>query len=713
MRGLSLLHKVLTFSLIFGALQFGISPALASTPQVNLCTAGNYVLLGNVVTNGAATRISSTYPGALVGDSNAVELAALTGSESGTITNEPNSAAHSAAMADLGMAISAFTSLIPSATVLQTTELSTDYSGSLPLGHFGPGAYTTPAALNVAAGTTITLDANNDSNAKFYFIVGAAFTVGASVTIALINGAQAENVYWVAGTFAGDMSLGATSTLVGNFLVNGTATLGGEAHINGRVLATGTVTLGASALIQGAAPNAGCPAGVYIPVLTSSFVDITLVPATVGVAYSDYVSAKTVIDGVSNIVGSGITYAILSGTLPSGLSFNTGTGYITGTLPAGTPASTITFTFTATSSGYPTATSVPINLVINAAAVVILTPQTISFPTLNAMTVGNADQQLNATATSGLAVIYTATPSGVCTIVLGKVHAVTAGTCTVTAAQPGNSIYSGATNVVQNIVINTALVLVRIIIFTDTTLADGIVGKSYSDYIQAKAFIGSTLSSTRVSYSISGTLPSGLSFRSSTGYVWGTISKSALPMLYTVYISAYATGFATQVLRVDFNVKPPVAPTRHLTPEPTPTPSVTPTVTTTPIIPSTTGNTPGTPEVGATPPAESQMLLLSTVWFASGRSVLTPSAIMTLNSFLTTIKKNGFKTVVINGYTDAVPGQDHLTLSTARANAVALYLFTHNAKVSITSNGLGLASASLTSTKSMQVSRKAEIWVSY
>ena len=79
------------------------------------------------------------------------------------------------------------------------------------------------------------------------------------------------------------------------------------------------------------------------------------------------------------------------------------------------------------------------------------TLQSITFPAVTGVTVGQPDVPLSATATSGLTVTYSAT--GACTIVGGAVHAATAGTCTVTAAQAGNDTYQPGKDATQTIIV--------------------------------------------------------------------------------------------------------------------------------------------------------------------------------------------------------------------------------------------------------------------
>ena len=80
-------------------------------------------------------------------------------------------------------------------------------------------------------------------------------------------------------------------------------------------------------------------------------------------------------------------------------------------------------------------------------------PQTITFTQPAAMKVGAADQALVYSVSSGLVLNVTATTSKVCTIVAGKLHAVGAGTCTVTVAQPGDTMYAAATSIARKVTV--------------------------------------------------------------------------------------------------------------------------------------------------------------------------------------------------------------------------------------------------------------------
>jgi hypothetical protein len=84
----------------------------------------------------------------------------------------------------------------------------------------------------------------------------------------------------------------------------------------------------------------------------------------------------------------------------------------------------------------------------------MLLDQTITFDPLANKTYGDADFSVSATASSGLAVSFTA--SGDCTVAGSTVHITGAGSCTITAHQPGNGTYNAASDVDQSFIIDQA-----------------------------------------------------------------------------------------------------------------------------------------------------------------------------------------------------------------------------------------------------------------
>src|SRR5205814_9352537 len=74
--------------------------------------------------------------------------------------------------------------------------------------------------------------------------------------------------------------------------------------------------------------------------------------------------------------------------------------------------------------------------------------QTIKFGSLANKPFSDPDFTVSATASSALAVSFT--PSGNCTMTGNSVHLTGAGSCTVTASQPGDSNYNAAADVPQS-----------------------------------------------------------------------------------------------------------------------------------------------------------------------------------------------------------------------------------------------------------------------
>jgi hypothetical protein len=100
------------------------------------------------------------------------------------------------------------------------------------------GVYCTATGISVTG--VLTLDGNGDPSSTFVFQAGSSITTAGSVV--LINGAQAQNVYWVAGSSA---TLGVSSAWKGNILAVQSITLVDNATLLGRALArNGAVSLG-------------------------------------------------------------------------------------------------------------------------------------------------------------------------------------------------------------------------------------------------------------------------------------------------------------------------------------------------------------------------------------------------------------------------------------------------------------------------------------
>jgi hypothetical protein len=110
-----------------------------------------------------------------------------------------------------------------------------------------PGAYYEGAAINFVKDAVITFDGLGDSEAKFIFKANAAINTGIGVKFILINGARANNIYWLAN---GAMSIGATNEMKGNCVSRaGAMAVGIATNLEGRILTSaGALTMGSGTL---------------------------------------------------------------------------------------------------------------------------------------------------------------------------------------------------------------------------------------------------------------------------------------------------------------------------------------------------------------------------------------------------------------------------------------------------------------------------------
>jgi hypothetical protein len=129
---------------------------------------------------------------------------------------------------------------------------------------------------------------------------------------------------------------------------------------------------------------------------------------------------------------------------------------------------------------------------------VALAPQTISFtstPPAGAA-VGGPDYVVSATASSGLAVTFSAdaTSAGVCTVSGSNVSLVGVGTCTVDADQAGNGNYAAAPQVQQSFFVSGVTKSAQTITFTSTAPTAAEVGGSYDISAVASSGLAVTFS---------------------------------------------------------------------------------------------------------------------------------------------------------------------------------------------------------------------------
>lgn len=329
---------------------------------LNLGTAGNFSVLAPTITLAGSTLMNSGM--------GAQSFAAATGEAEVTdpvVQKHFGDETYTVAMNDLSVAIDCALSWSASAIPFNDPSHLT----------FTPGVYIqTAVEATTAATSVITLDAASDPNGVFIFLFPSNFTPGASVN--MLGGAKPENVYWV---MAGNFTLGAASAIWrGNVLAGANITLGGSDILYGRVLAKTAITTSANIIES--------PPYQVKVVHTASlkFTDSTLNPVTIGVPYSDTITARATVDGV--VTSDQITYWH-SGTLPTGLSLDQRTGVVSGILSSDAATGTLNYNFYVDAPSF-VRLSVPVSFVVYPAPVPVSNTKSIIFTdtTLNPVTIG-------------------------------------------------------------------------------------------------------------------------------------------------------------------------------------------------------------------------------------------------------------------------------------------------------------------------------------
>jgi Ice-binding-like len=206
-------------------------PAFAAQPPVGLGTADAFAVL-------AGATVTNTGPSVITGDLGVSPGTAVTGFPPGTVNGTVHAADAVAlqAQADLTTAYNDAAGRIPPVLV------SSDLGGQTLVA----GVYRAASALALTG--TVTLDAQGDPNAVFIFQAGSTLITASNSTVALINGAQACNVFWQVGSSA---TLGTNTTFVGNILALTSASVLTGATVAGRVLArNGQVSLDSNVITR-------------------------------------------------------------------------------------------------------------------------------------------------------------------------------------------------------------------------------------------------------------------------------------------------------------------------------------------------------------------------------------------------------------------------------------------------------------------------------
>jgi len=235
-------------------------PALGGTVSVNLGSASTFGLLGSTITDTGVSNIA--------GDVGATTTVTI--NSPWVVTGTIYPAGDAVAMAAYGAFESAYnTALALGATQPTLTSLPATQT------FIGNNVYTFTNGISTTTGTALTFDAQNTPADVFVIQIEGAFTVNGILSFNLINGAQANNIFWIvdgaatisvdsspAQTFDGSILSGTSFTM--SSASGGSGTLAGT--INGCAFSETANTL------AGATDVTGCVGGGAGPVAGDSSV---------------------------------------------------------------------------------------------------------------------------------------------------------------------------------------------------------------------------------------------------------------------------------------------------------------------------------------------------------------------------------------------------------------------------------------------------------
>ncbi|NEI69225.1 autotransporter domain-containing protein [Rhizobium lusitanum] len=492
-----------------GTLSYAVSPSLPSGLSFSTAT-------GTVSGTPTAASGATTYT-VTVTDINGATASATFG----LTVNSAVAATQAVASTSLtsGHAATAFT---PVAGSGGTGALSYAVSPSLPAGlafDTATGVVSgTPTSANAATTYTVTVsDANGaTAAATFSLTVNGAVTATQAVASASLTSGHAVTSFT---PVTGSGGTGALSYSVSPSLPAGVA----FSTSSGAVSGSPTAASAATTYTVTVTDANGATATATFNLTVNGAVTATQAVASASLTRGHAAASFTPVTGGG---GTGTLSYAISPSLPSGLSFSTSSGTVSGTATSASTATTYTVTVTDTNGATGSATfSLTVNGAVTATQAIASTSLTsghaaTSFtPVTGSGGTGTLSYTVSPSLPSGLSFSGSSgTVSGTATSASGA----TSYTVTVTDA-------NGATaSAAFSLAVNGAVTANQIV--ASTTLTSGHAATSFTP-------VSGSGGTGTLSYSVSPSLPSGLSFSTSSGAVSGTAASASGATSYTVTVT--------------------------------------------------------------------------------------------------------------------------------------------------------------------------------
>jgi hypothetical protein len=201
-----------------------VVPASGGPISVNLGSASSFALLGSTITDTGDSDITG----------NVGATTTITVNSPWTVTGTVYPAGDTTAIT----AYDAFENAYNTTLALGNTQPTLSSLGATQT-FIGNNVYTFTSDLSTTTGTALTFDAQNNPNAVFVIQVEGSLTVNGILTFDLINGAQADNIFWVVED-AATISVGSSppQTFDGNILAGTSFTMSAASGGSGTLAGT-------------------------------------------------------------------------------------------------------------------------------------------------------------------------------------------------------------------------------------------------------------------------------------------------------------------------------------------------------------------------------------------------------------------------------------------------------------------------------------------